>query len=355
MSLQDIIKTDNIIRLIPDESLSSALAKLATSHDAGFVFSEDKKFMGVINPYYCIIKSSYPSNAKVEHCLYHPPHVHYSDSIKKVAGFFIDTKIHYLPVFDSLERFVGIVSARHLITQFQNSPVFNVRIEEVLKMKNKPLITVFEDDPIAHALSIFKKEKVSKLIVMSKNLKLKGIISYYDLISYLSTPKDSQHRGEREGNKINFFHLRVRNFAKSYVLTLTKNHLLSEALALILKKKIGSIVIVDEERYPIGIITTKDLLRFFIAKNQGKQIAIISKNLSKESRQTLGGFFNGLSSWVRKIPEVTSARLFVKEEKGGGLFKVVLSLFPRRGHPTVIEREGRNLHYVLKDVEKKKN
>jgi predicted transcriptional regulator len=57
---------------------------------------------------------------------------------------------------------------------------------------------------------------------------------------------------------------RVKNFAKSYVLTLSKENHLIEAINLIINKKIGSIIITDKERRPIGIITTRDILRFFI-------------------------------------------------------------------------------------------
>ncbi len=355
MTKTDSFIKNDVLKLNTQETLPSALSKLSTSHDAGFVFSDNNEFMGVINPYYCLIKSSYPSNAKVEHCLYHPPHVHASDSITRIARYFIDTKIHYLPVFDNQEKFLGIVSARHIISLFKDYSVFKVKIQEVLQMKNKALITIFEDDPINHAINIFKKEKISKLVVVGKSLKLKGILSYYDLISYLSRPKDSQHRGEREGNKVSFFHLKVKNFQKNYVLTLTPDNLVSDAMDLIIEKKIGSVVIVNEERYPIGIITTKDLLRFFISKNIGKRIEVVSQNLTPENRRTLGGFFDGLSAWVKKVPDVNGARLFVKEEKGGNLFKVVLSLFFNHGQPTVIEREGRDLRFVLKDVEKKKN
>ena len=41
--LRDIIKTEGIIKISPEESLSSAVSKLRTSHDAAFVFNDKKK------------------------------------------------------------------------------------------------------------------------------------------------------------------------------------------------------------------------------------------------------------------------------------------------------------------------
>lgn len=289
MSLQDIIKTNNIIKVVSHENLSSALAKLSTSHDAAFLFDDDKKLLGVVNPYYSLIKSSFPGNAKVEHCVYHPPKVYVDYSIGKTADLFMQSKIHYLPVFNREDQFLGIISARHLLSQFRSLPLFNKKIKDLLKHKHRPLSLVFEDDPVSRAVNLFKLTKHSKLIVVNKDEKLKGILSYYDLIAYLVAPKMVEKRGERNGTKTNFYHHKVKNYAKSYVLTLTPNQTLLEAIHLILDKKIGSVVIIDEKRHPIGIITTKDLLRFFIQENH-----------INENRQILGGFFKHLYMMIAK-------------------------------------------------------
>ncbi len=303
MSLQDIIKTDNIIRISPHDNLSSALSKLKTSHDSAFLFDEHNKLLGLINPYYCLIKSSYPGNAKVEHCLYHPPKIYIDYSLAKTADLFIQSKIHYLPVFDREEQFKGIISARHLLSKFKSLPMFKITIKEILKRKNSTLSVIFEDDIVGRAVNLFKLTKHSKLVVVNKDGKLKGILSYYDLISYLVSPKKTEKRGEREGSKINFYHHRVRNFAKSYVLTLSPEDALDKAIHLIIDKRIGSIVIVDEKRHPIGIITTKDLLRFFM---QGIQEG------KSTNRPVFGGFFKHFSSVIS--PVHTAFRMLKRED-----------------------------------------
>src|SRR3989344_5586915 len=109
VQLKDIIKTDRIIKISPDETLSQAVSQLRTSHDAAFIFDSENKLMGVINPYYSLIKSSYPGNSKVKHCLYHPPKLYINYPITKVAELFIESKIHYLPVFSDKDQFLGII------------------------------------------------------------------------------------------------------------------------------------------------------------------------------------------------------------------------------------------------------
>ncbi len=301
MSLQGIIKTNNIIRIAPSDSLCSSLSKLSTSHDSAFVFGDDKKFMGVINPYYCLIKTSYPNNAKTEDCVYQPPKIYIDYSVEKTAELLIQSKIHYLPVFDRQENFLGIISARRLLLQFRNLPTLKIKIKEIMEHKKRPLSLVLGDDTIQRAVNLFKLTKHSKLIVVNKDEKLKGILSYYDLVSYLVSPK--------KNGKTNFYHHRVQNFTKSYVLTLTPEDTLDRAVHLILDRRIGSVVIVDEKRHPVSIITTRDLLRFFIQGINGDQTEIMNTNLHKHTRRIFGGFFSHVIN-----PVAHTLRRFKKDD-----------------------------------------
>ncbi len=355
MDILDAVKTKNIIRISPDDTLSSALAQLSSTHDAAFVF-ENKKLIGVINPYHALIKASYPGNAKVAHCLFHPPHVKSNFSVSKVAQLFIESKLHYLPVFDNRDEFIGITSARRLLTLYQNHLAFKISISELLQMKNQPLLTIYETDAIANALHIFKTRRISKLVVINRDMKLKGVLTYYDLISNLIAPKHKAHKGDREGGvKLSFQNQPVKNFAKTQVLTLTKDHLMSEALKLILDKQIGSVLVIDEHRTPTGVLTTRDFLKFLIRGKKEKKIEISGKDLSEESRHVLKGFFYSLKHWANRLPNVESVKLFVREEKGGGVFDAMLSLIPKKGVPTFIKREGKNLHKILKSIKIKKD
>lgn len=265
MRLLNILKENDIIRVSPEDHLSKVLGRLSTSHDAAFVFNDENKYLGIVSPYFTMIKSSLPANTKVQHCLTHTARIYLNYPLSKVCELFIQSKIHYLPVFNEKSgKFLGIISARRILSYFKDLSIFKVKVEKIINKRWRGLVTVFEDDTISQAIHLFKTKKVSKLIVINHDKKLKGVLSYYDLIKLMISPKYSSHHGERVSEKISFYNYRVKNFAKNYVLTLTKESHLIEVINLIVNKKIGSVIIIDKERRPLGIITTRDILRFYI-------------------------------------------------------------------------------------------
>jgi len=76
-------------------------------------------------------------------------------------------------------------------------------------------------------------------------------------------------------------------------------------------------------------------------------VEFIFKNLSTENRQIIGGFFDRFNSFVNLDSSIEKARLLVKEEKQGGLFQIVFSLFKKTGQVETIKREGKSLPKIL--------
>lgn len=349
--IKNIYNSKNIIKVSPEDTLSHVFSLLSSSHDAAFVF-DDGQFLGIINPYYAVIKKSYPANTKAKHCLVHPPKVDINFPLKKVASLMIDSKIHYLPVWEN-QKFAGIISARRILSAIQNSPELSIKLSEYIKNR-KPLVTVSQEDFLSKALSFFKTYKISKLVVISPDFKLKGILAHYDVISYLVTPKVRQHFGMREGNKIPILKQYVKNFMKTTVLTLRPSSNLTDACEMILNKKIGSVVLVDTENHPLSIVTTQDLLSFFVGRFQLPKVELSAKKLSKKSQRLVGAFQARVNKLFAKRGGVRSARVTVKEGGRGGVFQAVLSVFAGGGQIIrVVKREGKNLAEVLQDVIKK--
>lgn len=307
MSLKDILKTKNIIVSSPEDSLASTLLKLSTSHDASFVFGEDEALLGVVNPYVCLIKTSFPGNAKLQQCLFYPPKVDINYSLGKVAQLMSETKLHYLPVYQNRDDFKGIISARRLLSSLKDSSLFDLTVDQVIKQKSK-IVTVYEDDFLTKAIALFKTSHVSKIIVLGRDQRLKGVLSYYDIISYLVSPAKREYDDGREGKKDNFYNQKVKNFAKSYVLTLPPTSNLKAALKLIIGKKIGSVIVVDKEKRPLGIVTTGDFLRILQREYKRHPLTSDHTSLSDLPRRMFNNIFSGFSHLLGLPMRVASLR-----------------------------------------------
>ncbi len=278
MRLINLLKENNIIKVSSSDSLTSVLNKLLTSHDAAFVF-KDERFLGVISPYYVLIKNSYPPNTKLIHCLFHPPKIYLNYPLNKVCQLFIESKVHYLPIFDKNDNFLGIISARRVLRHIKDLPIFKIKISDFVKYKRLPVM-IFENEKMGSALGLFKKTKISKLIVINKDRQLKGILAYYDLIGLLSQPKIKESRGDRLGEKNSINNLPIKNYFKQQVLTLSLKDELKNAIELILERKIGSVIVLDNNKRPVNIITTQDILKYFI-EEQTKYFKQISSEKNK--------------------------------------------------------------------------
>lgn len=349
--LKKIFKTERITKVSLEDTLSRTSSLLSSSHDSAFVFGNGE-FLGVINPYYCLIKKSYPANTKVKNCLVHPPKLDVGVTLERAARLMIESKIHYLPVF-SQNKFVGIISARRILSVLVDEPKMKVKIGEIINNK-KPLVSIFEDDFLSKAIVYFKDHKISKLVVVGRDLRLRGILAYFDLISYLVKPRQKQQLGARAGDKTPFLKRRVKNFMKRNVLTLARKDSLSSAVSLILDKGIGSVVVVDGKNRPQGIITTKDILFLFSQPRRPfKEIQVAGKRLSQQSQRLISQFISQTNRTLSAIKNVSQAKIFVSEKQGGGVFKAIFSLFQKGKQAKVIKKEGKDLRKVLTTVAEK--
>lgn len=351
MSVKKIYKTEDIIKIDMDDTLSVALSMLHSSHDSAFVFDENKELKGIVNPYHCFIRKSYPSNAKVKHCMYRPPKIQLNTPLHDAAKLMIHSRVHYLPVYQN-QSFVGILSARRILEYVKDSPVLSQKIDISIRNK-KPLITIFEDEFVSKAINLFKQYKISKIVVISRDYKLKGVLTHFDIIAYLSIPKEKKSQN-RNGDKIAYTKKTVNHFMKTQVITLNSSQTLSTATHLILDKEIGSIVILDKAEHPIGIITTKDILEAISIRKSFPKLELIKQHVSDASSQLVKIFTSRLIKQSIKTRKIDRVKVLIKEEKGGKLFKAVVSFFSEDNKLyRFIEEEGHNLSRVLRKMLKK--
>lgn len=353
MTLHTIYKQENIIKTTPEERLSHVLSLFSSSHDAAFVFDEEDQYLGVVSPYHCMIKKSYPSNAKIRHSLVHCPRIDINFPLAKVVELMYQSKIYFLPVFKE-GKFFAIISARRILNSIKDCQLFKTSIGSFLEIKRRdPMVSLYESDFLSRALSLFKKYRVSKLVVIGTDMKLRGVVSYFDLISYLTIPKEKQHFSSREGNKIPQLKRQIKTVMKPHIYTLSQENMLSEVADIILTHHVGSVVVADEKYHPIGVITTTDLLQYYFLQKKQTPFEVMTKNLPRPSFGIAYAFIKQIKDRVSHLRGVQKTQLFIAKGKNKNMFSAILSIFGSARLLRRIKGEGKNLPKVLQEVKKK--
>lgn len=354
MIVQDVLKKTGIITAHPDDTLGSAVSKLHSSHDAAFIFDDSNTFMGVINPYHCLFKNTRKQGESlVKNCLYHPPKLQLDDDLSRVVALMRDSRMHYLPVMDSKGVFLGTVSARRILREAIADPVYQISVQEALQQKGRPLVSVYGDDMVSKIKNLFDEEHVSKLVVINREMKLEGILSYYDLIPHMIAPVEKEEADFiRIDNEDEFAHLKVETVMQHRVHTRKPDDTVEQIAQDIIKREIGCVVIMNRQGFPVGIITIRDLLLRLTADEPSQFIDLSTNDVSEANMKILMDYGPKLERWVSKMRDVRRAHMLVKEEKNGGLFKVSLSVTPVKGKTIVYTEEDKTLLKVLQKINK---
>lgn len=302
--------------------------------------------MGIINPYYSLIKNNRSNgDSLVKHFLYHPPQLTLDTPLEQAVGLMLDSRLHYLPVADG-EAFLGVLSARRVLERMKSDSAYKVKVATLLAEKKKALVSVYEEDLVDKVIHLFEEQDVSKLVVIDKALKLQGIVSYHDLVPHLIAPNERQIEGEKYGS------LKVKSVEQKLVHTLAPDAMLELCLEDIVKRGIGSVVIVNKENVPVGIVTVRDLLKKLARTEEKLFIELSTNNISPNNMKVLMSYGPHLERWIQKKKDIRRVMMLVKEEKNGGLFKVTLTIVPNSGKAMVYTEEGKKLVDVLQKINK---
>ena len=124
---------------------------------------------------------------------HNPKYVETSTSIRHAIGVMQEFDIRHLPVLDGGEL-VGIISDRDLrgVILGSDGTVGNLDAKVSQIMQTNP-ITVDQDADTSEAIELIVENKIGALpVVDAHNGKLKGILSYIDILRVISISEDDE-------------------------------------------------------------------------------------------------------------------------------------------------------------------
>lgn len=122
----------------------------------------------------------------------------------------------------------------------------------VRNLMSQPVITVTTNTGAGVALQLMREKIIRRLPIVDSEGRLVGIVNDRSLLRLLAEPR--RHRSDPAPT--------VERIMSSPVVTVTPDLPLEEAASLMADKRVGALLVVENEK-PIGIVTDRDLYRVF--------------------------------------------------------------------------------------------
>ena len=248
----------------PEDTVQKFISIMEKHHVHEALVLEGKKLVGEVN-YKTLAKKSIldPTKTKIKKIMNKScPKVSPEDSVEKVASLLFETGVRAVPVLEK-GLVKGIVSSHDIIDAaartklFRQTPVENIMTEP---------ITITEDTEIGKVRVMMREKNISRLPIIDKNNKIKGIVAVFDLLKAVKKrERVSWYSMAAEMDKI--MRIPVSVIMNTFPAVAGPKKSLSEIASLMARRKTSGIVI-TEDRIPRGIVTIKDLLEVFVSQQE---------------------------------------------------------------------------------------
>ncbi len=125
--------------------------------------------------------------------------VHQNDLLEKVVKIFEKEKISGMPVVDSENKLVGIISDRDLLKYSEDLQVIPLNYiwmtakdflkTTVKEIMSKDISVIKKENTLHDAVVLMQEKGINRLPVVDNENILKGIITRTDLLNYLAVKK----------------------------------------------------------------------------------------------------------------------------------------------------------------------
>lgn len=131
---------------------------------------------------------------------------HTESTLASLRGIFTEAHYQHVPVVDSMQRVVGIVSVKDFYKAM--SPVVDSASEhtaelfaqgrKVRSIMTSPVVCIGPDTSVIQAATLLIERNISCLLVTNQQHKLLGIVSWKDIMRLVVQRQQSRRRQQEE-------------------------------------------------------------------------------------------------------------------------------------------------------------
>ncbi len=306
----------NVLTLGPKDTVSKFIGLMEQHYVHEVPIVDGKKFLGIVH-YKAIAEKRFsdPSKEKLENLAVKIHVLEEESTLEEAADMIFQAGLKAIPVCSG-GNISGIISVFDLLNAFSRQPRFKETSAEGI-MSASEAISI--DSDIGKARALMREKSISRLPVVDAEGKLRGSVSIFDLLKAL---KPSERMGwySMAAEKETVMGVQVSAIMNGRPLTAGKDARLDEVSDAMFKYKNSGIIII-ENNAPVGVVTTRDLLEFYLSAKQKKGAYVQITGLGNEDPLTAATADRMLRDSVQKISSFLPVQfLFMhvkKYEKGG--------------------------------------
>jgi len=313
---KELIRVSGIRACYGSDRLMSVVHKFTSTHIPLLAYRDDGAFEGVLTVDATLQAPKHNPSALVRTFLLTPPEITNDVSPIEALRLMRDLRLYTLPIVDNKQKVIGLLRAKILLKKLLQNPHLALRLTEALPVKT--VITISESESVGHAFQLFAKHKISRLICVDKNNKVKGVVTKRDIaLAFLSSSSRQRfstrssyknysfdvEQIKRNKNGLAPYMTPISNVAREGMDTLSIIHS-------ILDHKYNSMVTVDASGRPQAIYSMRTILdtALKLISRAPYLLAIISKlpnELGVMEKEIVLKSILKTASWIHKQHPVT--------------------------------------------------
>ncbi|HEY9387917.1 MAG TPA: CBS domain-containing protein [Nitrososphaeraceae archaeon] len=275
MKISDIM-TKNVFTLSSDDTISKARNIMYKNRINQIpILGKYRKYQGMVFAK-DFLNVNTMTSSKLKNFVANTPVLSPTDSIKRCTHLIVTTGNRALPVVED-SKLIGIISETDAIlqTDFGNALVDDVMAEAI----------VIEDDTaLDTALAKMRRYNISRLPIINSKGDLTGVINALDRAKIMATPKQRIAKDSR----ISSVTAAVSQVKVKDIMRKIKPVKMGTKLRDIVEsfKEYEELVVVDDKRKPIGIVTPRDALEITLPRQDHPPINIANVS-DYQARRTI--------------------------------------------------------------------
>ncbi len=198
-----------------------------------------------------------PSMVKCENMIVRPPVLSETTGVIERIGAFMLGHFKALPVVGDNDRPLGITTRVELLQELLSDKL--IPDESVPELMSSPVYTIEASETIGRAMGAMKEKSTNKLVVMTNGYPV-GVVSDFDIGSWVTKPNKPTDRKSKERTNMNVAEMRIAEFLRPDITSVEQDTGLREAVRRMVEKG-ASALLVTAGRKPVGVLSALDIFK----------------------------------------------------------------------------------------------